>query len=399
MKKLLLLALLTISMDTFSQVLWSEDFAAGIPATWSNVTVSGPVDWKYTTVGHTGPYPTDPINSESAANGWLIVDSDGDNFSGGGAEDAQLTTDVIDLTGATTAVLTFNQMMREWQSDVCIVRVTTDGGSNWTDWILNDGIGQAGTSNPDVFGIDITAAIAGNPANVQIMFWWQASWDYGWQIDDIKILGCQPTTGSSLVTADCGYSAPNGSLLTSSGIYQFVLPNAAGCDSLAVIDLTINNPTLDVSVDVNGATISSNLPGVAYQWIDCGNGNTEIVGATNQDYTATANGEFAVIVIDGFCSDTSACSTIDNVGIDAIEQGVVAKMYPIPASAVLNLEFVTFVEEPKLFIFDMSGKLVSKLEGKSGTSIQLNTSKLTKGSYLLRIEHTEGVTQQRFIKD
>lgn len=173
-------------------VLWSEDFASGIPATWSNVTVSGPVDWKYTTVGHTGDYPTSPIQSTTSGNGWAIVDSDGDNFSGGGAEDSQLTTDVIDLTGSGDIKLEFMQMFREWQADITTVRLTTDGGNNWTDWVINDGIGQAGTPNPDIVTLNITAAVAANPANVQIQFWWQGSWDYGWQIDDINISDIPP---------------------------------------------------------------------------------------------------------------------------------------------------------------------------------------------------------------
>ena len=399
MKKLLLLVSLILSINTFSQVLWSEDFSNGIPPTWSNITVTGPVDWKHTTVGHLGAYPTEPINSQSAANGWIIVDSDGDNFSGGGSEDAMLTTDIIDLTGATTAILTFNQMFREWQSDVCTVRLTTNGGASWTDWEINNGVGQVGTPNPDIVIIDITAAIAANPANVQIMFRWQAAWDYGWQIDDVKILGCQPIITTTTVTADCGYVGPNGSLLTSSGNFQFVLPGSTGCDSISSLDLTINNPVLDTSLTVTGATISSNLSGVNYQWIDCANGNTEIVGETNQDFTATSNGEYAVVITDGFCSDTSACVTIDNVGIDSIEEGIVSKLYPIPTSAILQIEFASVIEEPKLLIFDTRGKLILERKGHSGTSLQVNTRELSKGTYLLRIEHQGGVTQQRFIKE
>ncbi len=179
-------------VQTKGATIFSEDFNSGIPATWSNVTVSGPVDWKYTTVGHTGAYPTATLMSTTASNGWAIVDSDADNFSGGGAEDAQLTTDVIDCSGFSNVKLEFQQMFRRWQSDITTVRVTTDGGANWTDFVLNANIDQSGTDNPDYVNIDISAAIAGNPANVQIMFWWQGAWDYGWQIDDIAVKEIDP---------------------------------------------------------------------------------------------------------------------------------------------------------------------------------------------------------------
>jgi hypothetical protein len=169
-------------------VIWSEDFSAGgVPSGWTNTTVAGPVDWKYTTVGHTGGFPTAALESTSAADGWMIVDSDADNFSGGGVEDSQLLTDTIDCTGYTNVKLEFQQMFRRWVADVTTVRVTTDGGSTYTDYIINTGIDQSGTPNPDYVNIDISAAIAPSPSTVQICFWWQGNWDYGWQIDDIAV--------------------------------------------------------------------------------------------------------------------------------------------------------------------------------------------------------------------
>ena len=168
-------------------VIWSEDFASGIPTSWTNTTLSGPVDWKYTTVGHTGGYPTAAIESSTANNGWIIVDSDADNFSGGGAEDSHLLTDTIDCTGYPNVKLEFQQMFRRWQADITTVRVTTDGGATYTDWELNAAIDQSGTSNPDYVNIDISTAIAASPSTVQIEFWWQGAWDYGWQIDDVAV--------------------------------------------------------------------------------------------------------------------------------------------------------------------------------------------------------------------
>ncbi|MBL4706160.1 MAG: T9SS type A sorting domain-containing protein [Flavobacteriales bacterium] len=168
-------------------VIWSEDFSSGIPATWNNNTVSGPVDWKYTTVGHTGGYATAALNSSSAGDGWIIVDSDADNFSGGGAEDSHLTTDVIDCSGYPNVKLEFQQMFRRWTADITTIRVTTDGGVTFTDFEINQTIDLSGTPNPDYINIDISTAIAGNPANVQIVFWWQGNWDYGWQIDNVAV--------------------------------------------------------------------------------------------------------------------------------------------------------------------------------------------------------------------
>ncbi len=168
-------------------VIFQEDFVSGIPVSWTNNTVSGPVDWKYTTVGHTGDYPTAAIQSTSSNNGWVLVDSDADNFSGGGAEEAELTTPIIDCSGFSPVKVEFQQMFRRWTAEQTIIRVTTDGGLTYTDFEINQNVTQTGTDNPDFVNIDITSAIAGDPSNVQIQFKWFGAWDYGWQIDDVAV--------------------------------------------------------------------------------------------------------------------------------------------------------------------------------------------------------------------
>ncbi len=167
-------------------IIFQEDFSFGIPGTWTNNTVSGPVNWKHTTVGHTGDYPTAAIQSTTSNNGWILVDSDADNFSGGGAEEAELTTPIIDCSGFSPVKVEFQQMFRRWTAEQTIVRVTTDG-VNFTDFEINQNVTQTGTDNPDFVNIDITSAISGDPSNVQIQFKWIGAWDYGWQIDDFAV--------------------------------------------------------------------------------------------------------------------------------------------------------------------------------------------------------------------
>jgi hypothetical protein len=166
-------------------LLFSQDFNGGLPSDWGVNTTSGPVDWKHTTVGHTGAYPTASLASTTSGNGWMIVDSDGDNFSGGANEDTRLISPRINLTGFNNVKLEFQQMFRRWQSDVTTVQISIDS-VNWTNYVINGPITQAGTPNPDFVNIDIST-IAGNQPTVWIAFWWQGAWDYGWQIDDISI--------------------------------------------------------------------------------------------------------------------------------------------------------------------------------------------------------------------
>ncbi|MFN4124050.1 MAG: hypothetical protein ACK4GL_12200, partial [Flavobacteriales bacterium] len=96
---------------------------------------------------------------------------------------------------------------------------------------------------------------------------------------------------SSFSTSACGtYTAPDGNVYTTLGIKTATIPNAAGCNSLITIDLTI--VSIDISLAANGNVLSSNMPDAEYQWLDCNNAFAAIVGENSQGYTADNNGSF-----------------------------------------------------------------------------------------------------------
>ena len=88
-----------------------------------------------------------------------------------------------------------------------------------------------------------------------------------------------------LLTA-CDSLVWNGVNYTSSGIYNQTLTNVSGCDSVVTLDLGI------IAVDtVSTLFLSSTLTAIAtnatYQWLDCNNNNTPIIGETNQSFSPT----------------------------------------------------------------------------------------------------------------
>ena len=291
--------------------IFSEDFASGIPSTWTNTTVSGPVDWKYTTVGHTGSYPTAALQATTAANGWIIVDSDADNFSGGSAEDSRLTSPVIDCSGFTNVKLEFQQMFRRWQQDITTVRITTDGGLNYTDFVLNAAITQQGTENPDYVNIDISSAIAGDPTNVQFEFWWQGAWDYGWQIDDVSIKEIDPNdiiVKKAAFDADIEYYQIPENHVQPQDFYAFV-------SNIGYLDQT--NVQLNVNIDQGGTSVfsgSSNTIGTLTV-------GTEDSLAINSNFTPTSTGIYDVTF-----------NAIQNEADDVIANNTVTLSYTVTDS-------------------------------------------------------------------
>jgi len=104
----------------------------------------------------------------------------------------------------------------------------------------------------------------------------------------------------------------NGQMLTTAGTYFTTYSLSNGCDSSVVLNLSVN--TTDVGVTQNGVDLMANAVGATYQWIDCAD-DSPIIGATTQSYTATIDGDYAVIVTENACTDTSDCFTVNTVGI------------------------------------------------------------------------------------
>ncbi|HRH65480.1 MAG TPA: T9SS type A sorting domain-containing protein [Bacteroidia bacterium] len=193
---------------TLAVPFYSQDFSSGFPATWQVVDNSGNgLDWKWTTTGAFSPSPgidSLSVNGTSAANGYMIFDSD--SAGGVGGEDADLITETIDCSSNISVHLTFSQLLVHF-AEAARVYVTNDGGTNWTEvYDASAGLAQyASTPNPDFVDVDITALAAGQ-ATVQIKFNFQGNYDFWWMIDDVQLY--EPAS------IDGGVSAINGPLST-----------------------------------------------------------------------------------------------------------------------------------------------------------------------------------------
>ncbi len=167
---------------------YSESFDTGLNG-WQVVTATGQVHWKWT---NTGPGPTTsiyavPVLNTSTPSGWAIIDDDHDGV-GGSATDASLVSPPIDLSMAPPNLkLEFEQYFQEFQQDACFIGVSTDGGITWQEIEINIGVGRDGRPNPELVDVNISPMVTGAPSNVRIRFRYTSVWDYGWQVDNIRI--------------------------------------------------------------------------------------------------------------------------------------------------------------------------------------------------------------------
>lgn len=201
------------------------------------------------------------------------------------------------------------------------------------------------------------------------------------------------SSNSSINQTACGSYVFNGQTLTQSGTYNDTLINAAGCDSLVKLILTINNPNTMVSQ--NGALLSALASGATYQWVYCPS-YTNISGATNQTYNATANGDYAMIITQNGCTDTSTCLTVTGVGIEDINQQNLITISPNPTHAVFNIECP--LNGAKVILYNSLGQklLNAKIEHHAAT---IDISQYPTGVYLAEIIDDKKTYRVKIIKD
>ena len=191
-------------------VIWSEDFANGIPTTWNNSGAPSLAVWEYRgpstnpnqLVGSRGScLPNgnvgEAITSSSASNGFVIFDSNYwdnnlnpctvDNFGTGqapGPHLTYLTTPSIDLTGFPNAVLEFEQYIRYYLGNTRVEISVANGP--WE--VLHTNVLEQGITTQNTQKVRMPLpATAGNQSNVKLRFVYDGLY-YFWQMDDVRIL-------------------------------------------------------------------------------------------------------------------------------------------------------------------------------------------------------------------
>jgi len=161
------------------------------------------------------------------------------------------------------------------------------------------------------------------------------------------------------------------------------------------LNLTIN--TVDSSVTQVGILLTADETGATYQWLDCPV-MTIINGSTNQSYTATANGEYAVIVTNNGCSDTSACYTVIGAGIIENDFGNQLRLYPNPTDGDFSIDLGGTFNAVTITMTDLSGKLI---QSKTYNESQLLNLKIEEpaGVYLIKIESGDKKAVIRLVKE
>lgn len=226
--------------------LLSEDFASGIPGSWSVVDglTGGGTAATWTTANPGARSIGTPLTTPFA-----IVDSDraGSSIS----QDEQLISPTLNASGCNRVILQFSNQFRFFGAEMADVDVSTDGGSAWTNVLRMQGVND-GYPTPNTKSIDITSVIASNPSNVRIRFhYYNATFEWWWAIDNIKVR-CLPAFGMLQL------SAASYSVSESAGTAQITVNRTGDTSAPATIDYLTLDGTGRQRVDyiISAGTLS-----------------------------------------------------------------------------------------------------------------------------------------------
>ncbi|MFC2176092.1 T9SS type A sorting domain-containing protein, partial [Bacteroidota bacterium] len=152
-----------------------------------------------------------------------------------------------------------------------------------------------------------------------------------------------------------GADEPSISELTS-GSYSVIVTDANNCQ--ASMDTVITETVVDTSVTVNNLTLTAKANSANYNWMDCSSGL--IAQPNGQSFLVPKSGEYALIVEQDGCLDTSACYSFQRVGFD---ESLLPNfsLYPNPSDGIIYFDFGNYSDEIQFKIFNPNGKLVENV--------------------------------------
>lgn len=156
-------------------ILYSQDFAFGLPASWENIdNAEGGQIWQFHNPGNR------IINTATAANGFAIVDSR--NY-GEGNQNTDLITHTFDFSGQSLVHVEFQHYFKSYTTSSATFSYSIDNGATWIEvqkWIGNS------TFNATVFNRNMGVELAGQ-TTVKFKWNYAGSGSWYWAVDDFCV--------------------------------------------------------------------------------------------------------------------------------------------------------------------------------------------------------------------
>jgi len=190
-----------------------------------------------------------------------------------------------------------------------------------------------------------------------------------------------------------------GNQLSEGGQYQDSLKTLSGCDSIVVLNLTVN-PLPEIPVITQNKNTLTSSSNESTQWYKSG---AEIPGGINQALNITESGDYAVIVTNSAgCRTQSLIYNAVYTSVPAIYTAdIICAIFPNPNNGLFTVEIE--IEKPEVMVLKLisvDGKVVAEKQLQDVSlkqSVLFGKENLAKGVYTLQVRFGTKIINRKLI--
>lgn len=200
-------------------------------------------------------------------------------------------------------------------------------------------------------------------------------------------LSIEPEPNTILNLSSCKPILSNGQLYTASGTYNQNYSNMLGCDSTVILHINIQSINKTI-VNTGTQLVSNQNLASTYQWIKC-YPTTLIPDSTNNTFTPSAGGEYAVIVSTNGCTDTSNCIMFTPLQVETKDIYNEITISPNPTTGRIYLQSADAGHPiTQIRLYALTGNKILEVSNISNKHVTIDFEHIETGIYL--IEVTQG---------
>lgn len=212
-------------------------------------------------------------------------------------------------------------------------------------------------------------------------------------------LSSASTTNASVCSNQLPYIW-NGQSINTSGAYTYQTTNSAGCDSIAILNLTINQAPQTNIIQNNYILYTPFIANIYYQWSLNG-----AVLSNIDSITITQNGTYIVIITDSFGCIGVDSFTVSALALDNYSDNNSFTIYPNPTDNKLTIDYdLEKTSIVNIRLLDMTGKVISNITANENQSkgnhkkvINLKSLSISEGMYMLQLSDGVSKWNQRIL--
>lgn len=145
------------------------------------------------------------------------------------------------------------------------------------------------------------------------------------------------------------------------------------------------NTSLNDTVSKTSNSLKSECDGCSYKWVKCPISTSSITLSTSQIFNPTSSSNYAVIISNGTCIDTSLCVSWAPVGVNDIST-TNFEIYPNPVNNLLNIS--SSVNINSVSITNIVGQTMFINKYNNTNKLVLDMSKFEKGVYFVKVNNS-----------